>query len=184
MKFRRSITIAMVVSLGMVLLSHAADPVPSDSSKTMAMFQPILKEEVLGTNHTRYLVKDITGHEARLQVNKTRELDLTLEPPDITAVVPFVPKVANISAFPWAERPLDAGQASETDIGSELRYLADTLRHTADRRDLEIEALSREWAIGRDEELIQRQRKFVQKLRVVAEAAEARARKIESDAAQ
>ena len=109
-----------------------------------------------------------------------------LEPLVFTAVVPFIPSVnaVEIPAFPWAERPLDAGQARETDIGSDLRYLADTLRHTADQRDHEIKTLSRGWGMGRDEELIQRQRTFVQKLRAVAEAADAWARVIESDIEQ
>ena len=199
MKFKRILAVAIAVSLGTVLLSHAAERVPSDSSKTMARSERIGKEAVLRTNHTGYMVKDITDHEVRLYVNKEPEIDYTLEHPGMsplhrrssdykgwTALVPFVfsAQVADAPAFPWAERPSDAGQASETDIGSDLRHLAHTLRDTANRRDLEIKTLLREWAIGRDEDLIQRQRTFVQKLRAVAEAAEVRARAIESDIAE
>lgn len=183
MTFRRSLAVAMVMNLGMVLLCHAADPVPFDSSKTTAISEPIVKDEELRINTTLSIVKDVTSREARLSVNKEIELNGALESPVFTAVFPFVPwaNAVEIPAFPWTERPLDAGQARETDIGSELRYLADTLRYTANRRDHEIKTLSREWGMGRDEELIQRQRTFVQKLRMVAEAADARARAIESD---
>lgn len=185
MTFRRGLVFAMVIvmSLGMALVSHAVDPVPFDSSKTMAVSEPIVKDEGLRITTTRSFVKDATSREARLPVNKEIELNGAPEPPVFIAVVPFVPlaNAVEIPAFPWAERPVNAGQARETDLGSDLRYLADTLRHTANRRDHEIKTLSREWGMGRDEELIQRQRTFVQKLRAVAEAADARARAIESD---
>jgi hypothetical protein len=183
MTFRRSLAIAMVMSLGMVLLSHAADPIPFDSSKIMAMSEPIVKEERLRMNTTGSLVKDETSREARLPVNKEIELNGSLEPPVSSSVGLFLPWAfaVEIPAFPWIERPLDARQAHEADIGSELRYLADTLRHTADRGDHEIKTLSRERGMWRDEGLIQRQRTFAQKLRVVADAADARARAIESD---
>lgn len=65
-----------------------------------------------------------------------------------------------------------------------FRSVAHTLRDMADRRDLEIEILSRESSLVRDEELIQRQRTFAQRLRAVAEAAEARAKGIEQDTAR
>lgn len=136
MKFGRGLAVAIAVSLGVVSLSHAAGPVTSDSSKTVAVSEPIVNGEVLT-------------------------------------------KAAEAPALQWAERPPDAGLTRETDIGSDLRYLAHALRHMADRRDLDIEILSREWSIGKDEELIQHQRTFAQNLRAVAEAADARARAIE-----
>jgi hypothetical protein len=185
MTFRRGLAFAMVMvmSFGMAFVSHAADLVPLDSSKTMAVSEPIVKDEGLRITTTRSLVKDATSREARLPVNKEIELNEAPEPPVFTAVIPFVPSAhaVEMPVFPWAERLLDAGQAREMNIGADLRYLADTLRHTADRRDHEIKTLSREWGMGRDEELIQRQWTFVQKLRAVAEAADARARAIESD---
>lgn len=193
MILRRSLAVATALSLCTVLLSHAADPAPSDSSKTMARSEPAAKEEVLRTTHTGDLVKDVTSREARLRLNKESEFDRTLESllsrsssgyEGRTAEVPFAPPVAEEPVFPWADQPPAAGQTREADIGSELRYLAHTLRDTARKHDLEIETLSRGWAAVRDEELIQRQRTFVLELRTVAEAAEARARDIESDTAR
>ncbi|MDN5941552.1 MAG: hypothetical protein L0H94_06690 [Nitrospira sp.] len=185
MTFRRSLAgaMVMVMSLGMAFVSHAADPVPFDFSKTMTVSEPIVNDEGLRMTTTDSLVKYATNREARLRVNRKIESKDAPAPPVFTAVVPFVPSpnAVEIPAFPWAERPRDAEQAREMGIGSELRYLADTLRHTADRRDHEINTLSRDWGMGRDEELIQRQWTFVQKLRAVAEAADASARAIESD---
>ena len=60
MKFRRSFAIAMAVGLGMVLLDHAPEPVPSDSSKTMAVpgsFSMI--RQAIGTHLEQQVVEDV-----------------------------------------------------------------------------------------------------------------------------
>lgn len=179
MKLRRSVAVAAAVYLGMVSLSHAADPAPVDSSNEMAVSERIAKEKAL-TENTLYIVEDVTGHKARLHANRETKLDGAVEIHGVTTEIPFVSsgKIVEAPALPSTVRPHDAGQASETDT-EHLRSLAHTLRDMADRRDLDIEILSRESAIVRDEKLIQRQWAFAQRLRALAEAAETRVMDIE-----
>jgi hypothetical protein len=60
-------------------ISHAADPMPSDSSKTKMVSDQIVRGDVLMTEGEFYIVKDITGHEVRLHVNKDTKLDGTVK---------------------------------------------------------------------------------------------------------
>lgn len=75
MGLRRSLAVAVVASFGMVMLSHAADPMPSDSSKSKLVSEQVVKGDVLMREGEFYIVKDTTGHEVRLHVNKETKLD-------------------------------------------------------------------------------------------------------------
>jgi|SRR5215831_11403640 len=66
---------ALFVSLGMVSLSRATDPMVSDFSKTKAVSEQIVKGDVLMREGEFYIVKDTSGHEVRLHVNKETKLD-------------------------------------------------------------------------------------------------------------
>jgi hypothetical protein len=79
MRIRRRLAVAVLASLGMVGLSHAADPLPSDASKTKAVSDQIVRGDVLMKEGDFYIVKDITGHEVRLHVNKDTKLDGTVK---------------------------------------------------------------------------------------------------------
>lgn len=79
MKIKRSLAVAVVVSLGMVTFSQADDQPPTDSSKTIAGSGQIVRGDVLLTEGEFYIVKDVTGHEVRLRVNKETKLDGTVK---------------------------------------------------------------------------------------------------------
>jgi hypothetical protein len=70
---------AAMLSFGLVALSSTVEPILTDSSKTMAMPEQIVKGDVLMTEGEFYIVKDITGHEVRLHVNKETKLDGTVK---------------------------------------------------------------------------------------------------------
>lgn len=75
MKLTGNLVMAAMLSFGLVTLSGAVEPILTDSSKTMAMPERIVKGDVLMTEGEFYIVKDITGHEVRLHVNKETKLD-------------------------------------------------------------------------------------------------------------
>jgi len=79
MKRTGTLVIAAVLSFGLVVLSSMVEPILTDSSKTMAMPEQIVKGDVLMTEGEFYIVKDITGHEVRLHVNKETKLDGTVK---------------------------------------------------------------------------------------------------------
>lgn len=75
MKLTGTLVMAAMLSFGLVTLSGAVEPILADSSKTMAMPEQVVKGDVLMTEGEFYIVKDITGHEVRLHVNKETKLD-------------------------------------------------------------------------------------------------------------
>ena len=75
MKRTGTLVMAAMLSFGLVALSSMVEPILTDSSKTMAMPEQIVKGDVLMTEGEFYIVKDITGHEVRLHVNKETKLD-------------------------------------------------------------------------------------------------------------
>jgi hypothetical protein len=79
MEFRRRLAVAVLASLGMVAISHAADPMPSDSSRAKTVSDQIVRGDVLMTEGEFYIVKDITGHEVRLHVNKETKFNGTVK---------------------------------------------------------------------------------------------------------
>jgi len=79
MKGTETLVMAAVLSFGLVALSSTVEPILTDSSQTMAMPEQIVKGDVLMTEGEFYIVKDITGHEVRLHVNKETKLDGTVK---------------------------------------------------------------------------------------------------------
>ncbi len=79
MKRTGTLVMAAMLSFGLVALSSTVEPILADSSKTMAMPAQIVKGDVLMTEGEFYIVKDITGHEVRLHVNKETKLDGTVK---------------------------------------------------------------------------------------------------------
>lgn len=75
MKLIGILAVAALASFGMVTLSRAVEPVPTDFPKTVAVSEQIVKGDVLMREGEFYIVKDITGHEVRLHVNKETKLD-------------------------------------------------------------------------------------------------------------
>ena len=75
MKLTGNLVMAAMLSFGLVTLIGAVEPILTDSSKTMAMPEQIVKGDVLMTEGEFYIVKDITGHEVRLHVNKETKMD-------------------------------------------------------------------------------------------------------------
>jgi len=75
MKLTGTLVMAAMLSFGLVVVSSMVGPVVTDSSKTMAMPEQVVKGDVLMTEGEFYIVKDITGHEVRLHVNKDTKLD-------------------------------------------------------------------------------------------------------------
>jgi len=79
MKGTETLVMAAVLSFGLVALSSTVEPILTDSSQTMAMPEQIVKGDVLMTEGEFYIVKDITGHEVRLHVDKETKLDGTVK---------------------------------------------------------------------------------------------------------
>ena len=79
MRLRQCLAGAVLVSLGMVSVGHAADPMVSDPSKTKAVSEQVVRGDVLMREGEFYIVKDVTGHEVRLHVNKETKLDGTVK---------------------------------------------------------------------------------------------------------
>ena len=75
MKLTGTLVMAAMLSFGLVVVSSMVGPIVTDSSKTMAMPEQVVKGDVLMTEGEFYIVKDITGHEVRLHVNKDTKLD-------------------------------------------------------------------------------------------------------------
>lgn len=75
MKLTGTLVIVAMLGFGLVALSGTVEPILTDSSKTMAMPEQIVKGDVLMTEGEFYIVKDITGHEVRLHVNKETKMD-------------------------------------------------------------------------------------------------------------
>ena len=75
MSLRRGLAVAVLVGLGMVTPSYAADPVLNDSSQTQLVSEQIVRGDVLMREGEFYIVKDTSGHEVRLHVNKETKLD-------------------------------------------------------------------------------------------------------------
>ena len=74
MKFIKTLIVAIAFSFGMASLSHGADPIPTDSSKTAAS-ELTIKGDVQMIEGEFYFVKDTTGHEVRLHVNNETKLE-------------------------------------------------------------------------------------------------------------
>ena len=79
MRLRLCLAGAVFVSLGIVSLSHATDPMVSDFSKTKEVSEQVVRGDVLMREGEFYIVKDVTGHEVRLHVNKETKLDGTVK---------------------------------------------------------------------------------------------------------
>ncbi|HKW86629.1 MAG TPA: hypothetical protein VJM82_06145 [Nitrospiraceae bacterium] len=75
MRHTGTLVMIAMLSFGLVTLSSTVEPILADSSKTMAMPEQIVKGDVLMTEGEFYIVKDITGHEVRLHVNKDTKMD-------------------------------------------------------------------------------------------------------------
>lgn len=75
MKLTGTLVMAAMLSFGLVVVSSLVEPILTNSSKTMAMPEQVVKGDVLMTEGEFYTVKDITGHEVRLHVNKDTKLD-------------------------------------------------------------------------------------------------------------
>ncbi|MEP6601872.1 MAG: hypothetical protein ABJB49_08675 [Nitrospirota bacterium] len=72
---KRSISVlAMLVALGMISVSYAADPMSKSASAAQTVTGEILKVE--GENYT---IKDASGKEVRLHVDKTTKTQGTLK---------------------------------------------------------------------------------------------------------
>ncbi|MGQ0812787.1 MAG: hypothetical protein ACT4OO_16385 [Nitrospiraceae bacterium] len=75
MKLLNILVIVAMSSLGIVTLSRSADPMLTDSPKTTATPQQIVKGDLLMTEGEFYVLKDITGHEVRLHVNSETKME-------------------------------------------------------------------------------------------------------------
>ena len=74
MKLLRTLFAVSAFSIGLVSLSHGAEPIPTDSSKA-AVLDLMIKGDVQMIEGEFYFVKDTTGHQVRLHVNKETKLE-------------------------------------------------------------------------------------------------------------
>jgi hypothetical protein len=65
---RSILVLAMLVALGMISVSYAADPSPMGKSTSAAQ---TVKGEILKVDGENYTIKDASGKEVRLHVDKT-----------------------------------------------------------------------------------------------------------------
>ena len=78
MKFIATFIVAITFSFGMASLGHGTEPIPSDSSKSAAS-ELTIKGDVQLIEGEFYFVRDTTGHEVRLHVNKETKLEEKLK---------------------------------------------------------------------------------------------------------
>jgi hypothetical protein len=77
---KRSISVlAMLVALGMFSVSNAADPSAQSTEKTGKSASQAIKGEVLKIDGENYTIKDASGKEVRLHVDKTTKTQGTLK---------------------------------------------------------------------------------------------------------
>ena len=74
MKLLRTLFVVSAFSIGLVFLSHGAEPIQTDSSKA-AVLDQMIKGDVQLIEGEFYFVKDTTGHQVRLHVNKETKLE-------------------------------------------------------------------------------------------------------------
>ena len=79
MRLRLCLAGAVFVSLGLVSFIHATDPMVSDFSKTKAVSDQVVRGDVLMREGEFSIVKDVTGHEVRVHVNKETKLNGTVK---------------------------------------------------------------------------------------------------------
>jgi hypothetical protein len=73
MKLLRTLFVASAFSVCLALLCHAAEPIPTDSSKA-AVSDLTIMGDVQMIEGEFYFVKDTTGHQVRLHVNNETQL--------------------------------------------------------------------------------------------------------------
>jgi hypothetical protein len=116
MKLTVRLAMAVVASLGMAAFSHAADAVPSDASQPKAVAEQIVRGDVLLTEGEFYFVKDVSGHEIRLHVNKETKSDVKVKVGDkiearvtpdghATSLMLQVPQNGTAPAMPGTNSP-------------------------------------------------------------------------------
>ncbi|HEY3196707.1 MAG TPA: hypothetical protein VGJ57_01745 [Nitrospirales bacterium] len=77
---KRSISVlAMLVALGMISVSYAADPSAPSADKKGKSASQAVKGEVLKIDGENYTIKDASGKEVRLHVDKTTKTQGTLK---------------------------------------------------------------------------------------------------------
>ena len=72
---------AMLLGLGMIYVSNAADPpaTPADMGKSASSAAQPLKGEVLKIEGENYTIKDASGKEVRIHVDKTTKAEGTFK---------------------------------------------------------------------------------------------------------
>ena len=79
MTLLRRLTITTVLIIAVVTLSYADDPMLNNDSGTKTAPETIVRGDVLMTEGEFYIVKDVTGHEVRLHVNRETKTDVTVK---------------------------------------------------------------------------------------------------------
>lgn len=79
MKSLRRLAMTPLVILAVVPLSHATDPMLNNVSETKTVSETLVRGDVLMTEGEFYIVKDVTGHEVRLHVNKDTKADVKVK---------------------------------------------------------------------------------------------------------
>lgn len=74
MKLFKALIVATALSFGMGSSGHGAEPSATDSSKT-AVQELLIKGDVQLIEGEFYFVKDTSGHEVRLHVNKETKME-------------------------------------------------------------------------------------------------------------
>jgi len=79
MKLLRRLVITALLILAVVALSHATDLMRMNASETKTVSETTVRGDVLMTEGEFYIVKDVTGHEVRLHVNKDTKADVKVK---------------------------------------------------------------------------------------------------------
>jgi len=113
MKLLRRLTIPPVLIIAVVTASYAADPMLNNHSETRTGSETIVRGDVLMTEGEFYIVKDVTGHEVRLHVDRETKTDVKVKVGDkiearvtpeghATALALQIPKNGSTSVMPGA----------------------------------------------------------------------------------
>ena len=77
---KRSISVlAMLFALGMISASYAADPAAKSMGKSDSSAAQTIKGDVLKVDGENYTIKDASGKEVRIHVDKTTKTQGTLK---------------------------------------------------------------------------------------------------------
>jgi maltose-binding protein MalE len=79
MKLLRQLAMTALLILAVATLSHATDPMLNNASETKTVSETLVRGDVLMTEGEFYIVKDVTGHEVRLHVNKDTKADVKVK---------------------------------------------------------------------------------------------------------